>query len=109
MKVAFGKILNNGALASRGELRSPANVAFGTVLPGGANGMIRGFPRRAEDICPYGSGVVFAPVGEAISLPQALPVGAMQRNGMLGCWAVTVSDCEIVIDLFGYVKERWNG
>ena len=29
-------------LASRGELRSPANVAIGTVLPGRATGMIRG-------------------------------------------------------------------
>ncbi|MBQ8897010.1 MAG: hypothetical protein IJY86_00855, partial [Clostridia bacterium] len=51
----------------------PENVAFGTVLPGEANGMIRGFPRRADDICPYGAGVVFAPVGEAISLPQTSP------------------------------------
>ena len=40
-KAAFGTMLNNGALASRGELRSPANVAFGTMLPGEANGMIR--------------------------------------------------------------------
>ena len=49
------------------------------------------------------------PVGEAISLPQTLPVGAMQWNGMLGRWAITVSDCEIDIDLFGYVKEWWDG
>ena len=60
-KAAFGMVLNNGALASRGELRSPANVAFGTVLPGMAYGMIRRFPRRADDICPYGAGVVFLP------------------------------------------------
>ena len=58
---------------------------------------------------PYGSRFTFLPVGEAISLPQTLPVGAMQRNGMSGCWAVTVSDCEIDIDLFGCVKEWWNG
>ena len=65
--------------------------------------------KRANAVRPYGSRFTFLPVGEAISLPQALPSGAMQRNGMLGCWAVAVSDCEIVIDLFGYVKERWNG
>ena len=38
-----------------------------------ASGMMRGFPRRADDICPYGAGVVLSPVGEAISLPQTLP------------------------------------
>ena len=41
VEAAFGKILNNGAFASRGELRSPANVAFGTMSPEKANGMIR--------------------------------------------------------------------
>ena len=40
-------------------------AAFSTVLPREASGMIRGFPRRADDICPYGARVVFVPVGEA--------------------------------------------
>ena len=39
----------------------PENVAIGTVLPGEAYGMIRGFPRRADDICPYGAGITFSP------------------------------------------------
>ena len=41
-EAAFGTVSNNGALARRGELRSPANVAIGTVLPGKAYGMKRG-------------------------------------------------------------------
>ena len=48
--------------------------------------MIRWCPRRADDICPYGAGVVFAPVGEAISLPQTLPSARYfqeRANGMI--------------------------
>ena len=83
-EAAIGTVSNNSALTSRGELRSPANVAIGTVLPGEANGMIRWFPRRADDICPYGAEVVFAPVGEAISLPQTLPSARYCRKGQTG-------------------------
>jgi len=36
-------------------VKTEENVAIGTVLPGMATGMIRGFPRRADDICPYGA------------------------------------------------------
>ena len=43
--------------------------------------MIRGFLRRADDICPYGVWFIFAPVGEAISLPQTLPSAQCCRKG----------------------------
>ena len=44
-----------GLCARRGGYQPPANVAFGTMSPGKANGMIRWYPRRADDICPYGA------------------------------------------------------
>jgi len=33
----------------------PEKAAFGTMSPGRASGMMRWFPRWADDICPYGA------------------------------------------------------
>ena len=59
----------------------PENVAFGTMLPGEATGMMRGFPRRADDICPYGAGVVFAPRRGGYQPPANVAVGTVLPEG----------------------------
>ena len=48
----------------------PEKVAFGMVLPGGKRDDTA---KQANAVRPYSAGIVFAPVGEAISLPQTLP------------------------------------